>query len=388
MQLPEFCPNPRCLYHYHDVTPVPRSLGPPGGRWYARKGGYYTQVRGRVQRFRCRCCGTGFSEQTFSIDYYAKRIIPYEQLDEKNGSTGSLRDNARAFGISPATVSNKLSRLARQAIAAHNRCVSELKPDEPLATDGFESFTYSQYFPNNYNLLLGATSQFLIGATYCTIRRKGRMTVFQKRKRAALEDLYRPASGALYHSFHSLLDEAVPVVARYAGTPPQEIRSDEKREYRLALQRHPFYAPLLASGKLRHRRVSSRVARRRSNPLFAVNYFDRELRKDMANHVRETVCFARNVNSAMERFWIYAVRHNTVKRYRERQPRKDNSTHASVAGIPERIVRSAREHYYTRRAFFSRQKHLPASQILLWRRQLETPLHPNGNFTLPRYAVA
>ena len=48
---------------------------------------------------------------------------------------------------------------------------------------------------------------------------------------------------------------------------------------------------LKAQGRYRHLRVSSRVPRTRLNPLFAVNYIDRQLRKDLDEHVRETCVF-------------------------------------------------------------------------------------------------
>ena len=404
-QSPAFCPNPGCCCHRIDKQDrkgrVPRSR--PSGSvdrsddeqtttltpWYDRKGFYTSGVGGRVQRYRCRFCGTGFSDQTFSLDYFAKRRVSYRRIEEMICATASLRDISRVLHISLGTVGNRISRLARQAMACHATYLLSLLPAEPFVTDGFESFVYSQYFPNNINLLLTSDSQLLLAATYCTIRRKGRMTKAQRRRREQLEQLYRPPGSTIRHAFGDLMDEAMPLVKRqYEATGcPVELRSDEKREYRIALAAHPFYRALRLKGKLLHRTVSSKATRTVSNPLFAVNYFDRELRKDLANHVRETVCFARNVNAAMERFWIYAVHHNLVKRYRERQPRRDTSTHATVAGIPRRLTRSLRLHYFTRRAFFSRTRGLPGSFVRLWRRQLETPLHPNGGYSLPRYAV-
>lgn len=393
MRSPPFCPNPACGCHAGNTLPNPPLRAGNRRRhepWFVRKGFYSSSRCGRVQRFQCRLCGTGFSEQTFSLDYFAKRTVSYRSIEEMIGSTSSLRDIARALHVSLGTVSNRISRLARQAMAAHAGYLRHFTPTEPFVADGFESFVWSQFFPNNINLLVTADSQLLLGATYCTIRRKGSMTELQKKRRTVLEGLYRPPGGVIKHAFAQLMDEALPLVDRQCRGSSEafELRSDEKREYRLALAAHPFYRALREQGRLIHRTVSSRAARTVRNPLFAVNYFDRELRKDLANHVRETVCFARNVNAAMERFWIYAVHHNLVKRYRERQPRRDQSTHASVAGISGDTVRRIRRHYFTRRVFFSRTPGLPASLVLLWRRQLETPLHPNGLHSLARYAVA
>ena len=81
-------------------------------------------------------------------------------------------------------------------MAAHAESLRTFVPTEPLVADGFESFVRSQYFPNNINLLLTADSQLLLGATYCTIRRRGTMTEAQKKRRGELEALYRPPTGS------------------------------------------------------------------------------------------------------------------------------------------------------------------------------------------------
>jgi|GEM_PF-4274898 len=51
------------------------------------------------------------------------------------------------------------------------------------------------------------------------------------------------------------------------------------------------------STRATHRRYSSRLPRTVGNPLFPVNYIDRECRKDMAEYVRETIRFARSAHN-------------------------------------------------------------------------------------------
>ena len=79
--------------------------------------------------------------------------------------------------------------------------------------------------------------------------------------------------------------------------------------------------------------------RDRRNPLFPVNYIDRELRKDLAEHVRETVRFARNVNHCMERLWVYLLDHNVYKRFRINDRVGVERSHADEAGA-SRAVRT------------------------------------------------
>jgi len=81
-----------------------------------------------------------------------------------------------------------------------------------------------------------------------------------------------------------------------------------------------------------HLRISSHLPRTIHNPLFSSNYTDRELRKDLANHHRESVCFNRNVANGMLRLWAYLMWHNYLKPYRIRWPKgRRPATHAEAS---------------------------------------------------------
>jgi len=145
---PPFCANPQCEHHLHHASDPYRD--------YVAWGSYDTRAFGEVPRFRCTACGTTFSAQTFQVNYWLKKTYPYDDL---------------------------VVRLA-----------SLRRPSEDLAADGFESFCVSQYFPNNIHLLVGSESQFVYEADHVTLRRKGRMTTEQRRRRELLDRRFRPRS--------------------------------------------------------------------------------------------------------------------------------------------------------------------------------------------------
>lgn len=368
MKHPAFCPNPLCIYHHRS---------PPSSGWYAKSGTYPTAVFGSVQRYACHRCGMRFSSQTFSIDYYVKKRIDYHRLLNQLKTTSSCRDMAREFLVSTATINNRTDRLCRSMVSAHLRLLAGHTLQEPLVADGFESFTVSQYFPNNIHLLVGKDSQYLYGCNYVSIRRKGRMTEQQKQRRQELERRYRP--GGLKHSFAELLLDSSQLVEQ-SPKKPVLLYTDEKKEYVRALKSIP-------EGKaIHHIRINSHKPRTVVNPLFAANYLDRQIRKDQANHVRETVCFARNVNNAMSRLLVYFTYHNYLKAYRERERTKSARTHAQVAGISaERIMKELR-HVFTSRAFFSRSD-ITGFWRDLWLKRLITPLKAGRDY-LPKYVYA
>ena len=370
MHRPPFCPHEGCPCHIDPDSPESRVLADLD--WFKRNGSYPTKVRGPIERFKCLVCGRGFSTQTFSLDYYTKRIIDYESVCRELCSSSSVRCISRSLGCSCDSVTNRISRYARQCISAGSRLLADFDVKEDLAADGFESFAVSQYFPNNIHILAGTDSQLVYFCDYVTLRRSGRMTPVQKRIRAALEELYRPSPEALTESFSELLDHVHARLER-CERDRLTLNTDGKLEYCRALSQCKALAGPIAEKRLVHERTDSRAIRDARNPLFSVNYIDRELRKDLAEHVRETVRFARNVNHCMERLWIYLFDHNTRKRYRINDPVASHRTHALVAGVEPTVIARARARLTTGRRFLSFENLEPAA-LRVWRREHHTPL--------------
>jgi hypothetical protein len=370
MTRPPFCPNRTCPCHIDPLSP--NATGLSRSRWFKRNGSYATRVRGTVLRFKCLVCGRGFSEQTFSLDYFAKRRIDYRRLHELLAACVGVRPIARILRCSPDSVTNRTSRLARQCISANSRLIAATELGEDQAADGFQSFAVSQYFPNNIHLLVGSTSQLVSFGDYVSLRRSGRMTPVQKRMRTAFDALYHTPPNTLSASFTRLLDHLHHRLES-SSRRPVVLHTDKKLEYCRALGSHVGLARICASGGFTHQRTDSRAARVAANPLFPVNYLDRELRKDLAEHARETVRFARNVNHSMERLWVYVHQHNMSKRFRINDPVDVERTHAEEAGASDatctRVVRSL----YTRRRFLSFETLEPAMRSV-WRREHQTPL--------------
>ncbi|MDP3177187.1 MAG: hypothetical protein Q8M76_04735, partial [Spirochaetaceae bacterium] len=149
------------------------------------------------------------------------------------------------------------------------------------------------------------------------MRRKGRMTDYQKLRRRDLEKLWRADPRGIEGSFRRIVGECLRLLSEEAR-PSLCLWTDEKREYPRAIASSPCAHALGEQGRIRHRTVSSRAARTIQNPLFAVNYMDREIRKDLHEHVRETTCFGRNVNRQMERLAVYLYNHNFQRKHRAR----------------------------------------------------------------------
>ncbi|MEI6873561.1 MAG: hypothetical protein WCL50_00365 [Spirochaetota bacterium] len=372
--MPPFCARNSCRHHeYPRIDPYADFVP-----W----GSYPTKAFGRVPRFRCTVCGKTFSVQTFRPDYYAKRVIDYDDIARRLASCESLTAIGRSLGASTDTVSNRISRASRQALAFESDQASTRHPEEDLAADGFESFCCSQYYPNNIAILVGATSQFVYAADHATLRRKGRMTTAQKERRAVLDRKFRPDPQGITKSFRRVAGESLRVLSD-GGRQSLTLWTDEHRSYPRAIGSSPCLVALRDACRLVHRTISSRASRTRDNPLFPVNYLDRELRKDLHEHVRETVCFGRNVNRQMERLVLYQWWHNYRKPHRARE---DQGSHAEVAGYDPGRIREGLRTIWRERAWLSLTE-LTEAMRDSWLRNRSTPLR-DGKDYLPRFTGA
>jgi hypothetical protein len=233
-------------------------------------------------------------------------------------SCSGYRQIARDLGIGPTTVLRQVARLGRHCLLFHERLRPSLR--EPLAVDGFESFEFSQYTPIHLHTAVGADSHFVYGFTDSELRRRGRMTQAQRRRRLLLERrLGRPDPRSIEREMAALVDVV---------TDPDEpctIHSDD----------HPAYPRAIRAVRrtFEHRVTPSRAARTPRNPLFPVNLLDLLIRHSSANHKRETIAFSKRRQSAIERLWILVVWRNAMKSFSER---KRDATPAQRLGLLER----------------------------------------------------
>jgi transposase-like protein len=362
MFIPPHCPNPDCE-HYDSPTVQD---------WYRSIGRYSTKTFGNVPRFKCRSCRLGFSKQTFSIDYYAKRLLDYSYIYHKINDGAGLRKIGRDLHASCDSITNRINRMARNATLANRQIVECLPLREDLVLDGLQNFCNSQFFPDNYTIAVGKDSQFVYECDYATIRRAGRMTTAQKKRREELEKHFRASRQSIEKSFTRVL-RSISMKA-----PKREIPlilyTDEKSDYRRSLWNDGEIREKMFSGQWRHHMTNSKVGRNTRNPLFSVNYIDREIRKDMASQTRETVQFPRNVANAMLRMNLYLFDHNIFKPYRIRDEAEYLQSHAEVVGLERQVLEGIAGGFFTLRFFKPRELKLSESAQRTLSREWKTPL--------------
>jgi hypothetical protein len=337
--------------------------------WRFQRAGFYRRPGDgrRIQRFRCVTCRRYFSTQTFDVSYWLKRADLLGPVFFRLVGCSGYRQIAREFGVSPQTVLGQAARLGRHCLLyfdAHRPRILE----EPVVLDSFQSFEFSQDHPTLFHFVTGQRSHFTYGFTETEVRRSGRMTPAQRRRRARLEAVRgRPHPRAIEHDVEAVL--------RIVAPTPQavELHTDEHRSYPRAIRR-------VGHLDVDHRTISSRAARTCRNPLFPVNLLDLLLRHSGANHKRETVAFSKRRQGAAERAWIFLLWRNWMKPFSERKQDATPAMRLGIAherlGLPE-LLRQRR---------FPGHRPLPERWQDYYRREVPTRRIPRIRTHRLRYA--
>jgi len=374
MITPPFCPYKECSQHFEGKH----------RHWYRCYGHHWTEAFGPVQRYQCLACKRTFSDQTFSLNYYAKRVISYEQIFRQLRSTAGIRDLSRNLEISRGSVENRLFRMAHWALGFHALSRQHMHLKEDLVADGFEGYLHSMYFPHHLNILIGKETQYFYAMDFTTLRRKGRMSPSQKLFRWFLDRVCRPDPKGIEKSMARLAEEILHLFAGRHKTV-LKIYTDDHHAYPRAFRRHKAFAQLLRQGGIIHDAAKGTKQPGRVNNLFAVNYMDRQFRKDIVNYVRYTVNTARSASNLLERVCVYRLHHNCIKPYRENHP-KDGKWHWNLAGVNGRLVAPMLESRFVWRPFVTFLDLTPGERGL-WYRLYRTPLKKGGEY-LPKYAYS
>ncbi|MBK7703823.1 MAG: hypothetical protein IPI34_13515 [bacterium] len=305
---PPHCPNPNCKYH----NTLQR-------QWRFKRLGFYTRrcAPHRIQRYLCLDCRVSFSRQTFDTTYWLKRPEILPNLFMKTVGAMANRQIARDLQAAPATIDNQLARLGRHCLLFHAQRLAAAPLAGDLVIDGFESFEFSQYHPFHHHLAVEADTSFVRYFTDSELRRKGRMTEYQKSRRRQLESrLGTPEPGNVRRDVQEMLEVAL------RDSTVATVRSDDHRTYPYAMREVPCC--------IDHMITSAKRRRTARNPLFEANLLDLLVRHSQAGHRRETISWPKRRQGSAERLAILVVWRNYIKRRREKGP---PDTPAMLKGI-------------------------------------------------------
>jgi transposase-like protein len=338
-------------------------------RWRFVRKGFYTRSSDlrRVQRFQCRTCGVNFSSQTFSTSYWQKRPELTKRIFLLSLGCMATRQIARTVKASPQTVSEHIARLARHAMLWQVARTSGVKAEGPVVIDGLRSFEYSQYHPIEHHVAVEKDTSFVLYHTESELRRSGRMTPYQRRKRRKIEQrIGRPDPQTVRKDVGELLEVSL------EGLSCAIVHSDEHHAYKQAIRKLEL--------SVTHRVTNSKKRRTQHNPLYEINLLDLWIRHAQSNHKRETIAASKRRQASAEKLSLLQLWKNFIQRRRVNGPPQ---TPAMLKGLIDRPLSIAE--IYQRRLFPGRIA-LPPRWQLYYRREVRTREYPNNGVHQLKYA--
>ena len=335
---PSFCPWPECLAHRAP------------GRGFHRHGFFRRKDDPRrVPRFLCLDCRRTCSRQTFSCTYYLKRPELLPEVAAGLVACSAHRQIARSRGCAKTSVTRLAERLSRHAVLLQARAEASLPMlREAVVHDHFETFVGRQDRALGIGTAVASRSRFVFGPDPAPHRGSGRRPDRMERTGDA-----EGGNRAYIRSISRSLDR----LARLAPADrPLVLVVDGRKDYRVALRRHPHRArfrlavyPNPVRGPKGAPRSREAIARDRA--MGPVDQLHQLIRHTCADHKRETIAFGRRLASILGRQYLIAVWKNFIKGRSERRP--DRTTPAMTLGLAESPWRW--EHVLVERLFPGRE---------------------------------
>jgi transposase-like protein len=322
--IPPYCPSPGCKFHNPDRQEL--------GNFRLHDSRPILRFPYLVIRYRCKNCRATFSSSFFSLSFRDKKNDIYEKIEELRYRGVPKSGIAEVLKIDEDTVRRKLKKMARWTLLKLAKDQESMRIKEPVAFDGLENFSFSQYDPNNLNHAVGKESYYIYDFNLSPMNRKGLMSHRQKVRSRILEEKYGkyPAS-AIEDGARKIFER---LLQKSEGT--LELHSDNHFSYRSALSK------IIGNERIAHFITPGKTARNFRNRLFPINHTDMLTRHHLADYKRETISFAKTTQAMMESFILFAGRKN-YRRPRflnphQRDPRAHLESPAMKLGLEKKIV--------------------------------------------------
>jgi len=220
----------------------------------------------------------------------------------------SNRQIAADLNVAPETINRHLGRISRHFMLLHWQLMESTEPPKEIVIDGFESFELSQYYPFHHNIAVEKGTDFMIYFTDSPLRRKGRMTAVQRKRR---EELERKHGTPDKKSISKDVEELLRVTLR--GQTRAIVYSDDHKSYLKPIRD--------LDCEIIHRITPGKEHRNSGNELWEVNLCELVCRHCSANHKRETIAWSKRRQCSAERMVIFQFSRNYFKSRRSKDPK-------------------------------------------------------------------
>jgi transposase-like protein len=293
--LPSFCPFEGCQSHA-DLA----------GFRFRRAGSYRRACDQRhVERFVCRACQRRFSSQTFRLDYRFRKPQVDGWILRCFVSKVTHRQTARILKINRKTVQRRLLRFGPALLDFHrehlDRALRSGGIRGSFSLDELETFEGSRRLcPVTVPVLIDRRTFFVVWSETAQMAARGRLGAREQAKKLERERLHGVRRSGAREAISACLD----ALRKVHAPGLVEVITDQKGVYRAEIRRR-FQGRIGA-----HVTESSKRARNRSNPLFAINHTFAMLRDQVSRLVRRSWGASKKREALRIHLWIWTAWRN------------------------------------------------------------------------------
>ena len=263
--------------------------------WYKRR-----SDNRRIQRYRCKTCGRGYSSATSQPEYRQKKRQVNSLLERLLSSTISQRRAALILNISAHTVAKKMRFLAEQShqkfqdFWAQHQGVAEWQFDE------LQTIEHTKLKPLSIAVAVDTKTRKIMGFSVSRMPATGHLAAISRVKYGWRKDERRKG-------LQSLLEQVKSV-----STSTALIRSDQCQFYEPAIRRafrNARYEQFKGEKAISYGHGELKKGR---DPLFSINHTLAMLRANINRLVRRSWCTTKDPARLWDHLMIYAHFHNTT----------------------------------------------------------------------------
>jgi transposase-like protein len=279
-----------------------------------RTGYYYRLSDGvRVQRFKCKRCGRGYSEATGTLCFAQKKRQVNYPIYFGLCSGVSQRRVAKGLRINRKTVARKLQFLANWAKEASKAFNFELGKIPVVEFDDMETFEISKCLPLSIPMIVVPKSRWILDFRVAVMPAKGRLAAISRNKYGLRKDERQMARLDLFSSVKNYL------------APDVVVKSDQNPHY-VKILRESLPECVHKAFKGRRGCVTGQGELKRGgfDPLFSFNHTAAMLRANINRLFRRTWCTTKHRKYLDQHIRLYVIFHNLYLLKNRRSPQYDS----------------------------------------------------------------
>ena len=253
-----------------------------------------------IQRYRCKDCGKGFSNATFTPTYRQKRRRLNSLIEVDIASSTAQRRIAIKHGCARNTVARKIAFLAERARAKTEAWLASQAPFNKLQWDELITFEHTRLKPLSVAVMACEQGRSILGFRVAQIPASGPIAQRSREK-------YGPRRNLSGYARRDLLKTLAPHIS-----PQATVTCDEHPRYREELE-----AVLSGVNVIQHRSVrgsltgQGELKRTGWDPLFTINHTLAMLRDNIKRLTRRTWCTTKRKSALEDVIAIYVHFHNS-----------------------------------------------------------------------------